>query len=123
MRVLRWVAFLPAAAIVIAIAQVSTGLAAQHLAWWIAAPLVLFFGGAIAVFVAQACQIAPDPRVGAGAVLALFLLLEGVALFGSFGQLSTLKLVTRLYTDLVVVIGCVVAIRAEREEAFVPAAP
>ena len=115
MRVLRWIAFLPAAAVVIVVAQVATGLAAQHLAWWTAAPLVLFFGGAIAVFVAQACQIAPDPRVSAGAVLALFLFFEAVSLIGSFDRLSMFETIIRIYTDLVIVIGCWIAIKADRE--------
>lgn len=113
MRVLRWIAFLPAAAAVIALAQVATGLAALHLTWWIAAPLILFFGGAIAVFVAQACHIAPDPRVGAGAVVALFLLLEAMALFGSLDRLTAFEIAIRLYTDLVIVIGCWFAIRID----------
>lgn len=123
MRTLRWLSFLPAAAIVIAIAQVATGLAAQHLTWWIAAPLILFFGGGIAVSVAQACHIAPDPRVSAGAVLALFILLEAVSLFNSFSQLPVFELVVRLYTDLVVVIGCLVAIKNDREDSLISAEP
>jgi hypothetical protein len=98
---------------VIAIAQIATGLAAEHLAWWIAAPLVLFFGGAITVFVGQACQIAPDPRVGAGVVLALFLLFETISLSSSFSELIALETGIRLYTDLAIVIGCVVAAKAD----------
>ena len=115
MQLLRWIAFLPSAAVVITVAHIATGLAAKNLAWWIAAPLVLFFGGAIAVFVGRTCKIAPDPRIGGGVVLALFLCLEAGSLFMSFSGSTVLEIIIRLYTDTVIAVGCIVAIKADRK--------
>lgn len=109
MKALRWLVFLPVAAVLIAIAQVATGLLAEKLPWWIALPIVLFLGVIVAIAGMLPSNIAPDPKIGGGVIAALFVLLEIFALAGSLPGMAWPEIVIRIYTDIAIVGGCIVA--------------
>ncbi len=115
MIILRWIAFLPAAAVLVATAQLITGLVAESMAWWISMPLVVIFGVLIAIAANIPCgMICPTPKIGSTIFLTLFILLESVAFLGSVKEMTWPVLVIRLYTDVVIVVGAIGAATQEQ---------
>ena len=105
MKLLRWIGFLPVGAFLIALAQLVVAFVVERVAFWIAAPLILFFGAVIAMASILPCRIAPDPKVGATILLTCFVLFELVALASFLPKAPLFPAVARLYTDVVLVIG------------------
>ena len=119
MIILRWVAFLPAAAVLVAIAQLITGIIAESMAWWISMPLVLFFGVIIFAAAMIPCgMICPTPKIGLTIFLTLFIPLEAIALFGSASEMTWPVLIIRLYTDIAVAFGAIGAATQEDQHAI-----
>lgn len=108
MKVLRWIVFLPVGAFLVALAQLVVGLVAERATFWIAAPLILFFGAVIAMAAMLPCRIAPDPKVGATIFLTLFVLLELFALASFLPNAPAFPAIARLYADVVLVIGGII---------------
>ena len=100
MSALRWITFIPLAAITISVAQLVTGFIAEKTAWWIGLPIIFFFGIIIAMATMVPVRWCPDVKIGAGVILSLFLLLELVALFSQFEWLSVPERVGRILTDI-----------------------
>jgi len=105
MKLLRWIAFLPVGALLIALAQLAVAFVAERAPFWTAAPVILFFGAIIAMAAIVPCQIAPDPKIGATILLTLFVFLELVALASFLPKAPVFPAVARLYADVVLVIG------------------
>lgn len=109
MKALRWVAFLPVGAVLVAVAQWATATAVAHLSWWISAPLIIFFGAIIAGAGFLPTRIAPNPILGCTILLTLFLLFECIALVSAFSATALYPMMMRLYTDITIVVGAVFA--------------
>jgi hypothetical protein len=117
MTVLRWILFLPVGGFLIALAQVVVGTMAERLAFWVAAPLIFFFGALIAMASIIPCRIAPDPKVGATILLTLFALFEIFAFISFLPGASPFPVIARLYTDVVLVIGGFIGARMAEDTA------
>jgi hypothetical protein len=104
---LRWIVFLPAAAVLIALAQFATVTAAESFSWWVSAPLIIFFGALIAFAGLLPTQIAPNPRLAAIILIVLFVALEVASLVAAFPEAETYPFIMRIYADTVVVCGAV----------------
>lgn len=116
MIIFRWILFLPAAALLFALAQSTTGIIAESLAWWISMPLVLIFGVLIAISAYIPCgMICPNPKTGSTIVLTLFIFLEGITFISSFKEMTWPTLLIRLYTDVVLVFGTIGAATQENQ--------
>jgi hypothetical protein len=113
-RALRWLAFLPVGAVLIAVAQWAT---VTHFAWWISAPLIIFFGAVIAGAGYLPATIAPNPVIGCTILLTLFLLFEGIALASSFSAMALYPMMMRIYADATIVLGAVFAAKLDKAAA------
>jgi hypothetical protein len=116
-RALRWLAFLPVGAVLIAVAQWATVTTATHFAWWISAPLIIFFGAVIAGAGYLPATIAPNPVIGCTILLTLFLLFEGIALASSFSAMALYPMMMRIYADATIVLGAVFAAKLDKAAA------
>lgn len=105
MKVLRWMIFLPVGASLIALAQLVVAFVAERVVFWVAAPVILFFGAVIAMASIAPCRIAPDPKVGATILITLFVLFELFALASFVPKASLFPTIARLYADVVLVVG------------------
>ena len=129
MIVLRWIAFLPAATIVVVIAQLVFGMIAESIAsiassgatwfryvvWWISVPFVFGCGGVIAVAVYMPFgKLCPNPKIGSTIFLTLFIFCEAIAFHGSVSEMTWPVLVIRLYADLVILCGVGAAIYGDQ---------
>ena len=114
MKALRWLTFLPVGGVLIAVAQLATATAAANLAWWISAPLIIFFGAVIAGAGFLPARIAPNPMVGCTILLTLFLLFECIALVSAFSETALYPMIMRIYTDITIVLGAVIATRFDK---------
>lgn len=105
MKTLRWLTFLPVAAILIGVAQLVTGGIATALPAWIAVPLVFFFGIVIALATMVPVRWTPNHKIAATILLSVFLLLEAVALLSQVGGISIAQVIVRILTDIFLVLG------------------
>jgi len=105
MNALRWILFLPLAAILIGIAQLVTGLIVENTPWWLGLPLVFFFGVIVAMAGMAPVRMVSDPKIAAAVLITLFVLFEGIALTGVASDLSTKELIGRVLVDLQIVAG------------------
>jgi len=117
MRALRWLAFLPVGAVLIAVAQWATVTTAMHFAWWISAPLIIFFGAVIAGAGYLPATVAPNPAIGCTILLTLFLLFEAIALASTFSTTELYPMMMRIYADATIVLGAVFAAKFDEAEA------
>ena len=116
MRTIRWITFIPLAAITISVSQLVTGFIAEKMVWWIGLPIIFFFGIIITMATMVPVRWCPDVKIGAGVILSLFLLFELVALFSVFGLLSPAERVGRVLTDIYLVIGGIIPIYNSGED-------
>ena len=105
MKVLRWLVFLPLAAVLIAIAQLLTGWIVGHSTWWIGLPVVFFFGVIVAGAGMIPVRMTSDPKIAAAVILTLFVLFEGIALAKSFGSFPVKELIGRILVDFQILVG------------------
>ena len=116
MNALRWIFFLPIAAVLIAGAQLVAGLIVQHAPWWLGIPLVFFLG----VFVAMAgmipARMTSDPKIAATIVITLFVLLEGTSLVGIASSLPAKGLIGRILVDLQILAGAFAGAKRQKAE-------
>jgi hypothetical protein len=99
--------FVPTAAVLIALAQVAVVSFAERVAWYISAPIIVFFGVILAAAGMVPVQIAPDGKVRASVIVSLFVLFEVVALLSFIPDSPLHSVIARLYADLVIVLGTV----------------
>jgi len=105
MKIFRWLTFLPCAAVLVAIAQLLTGLLVEHSPWWIGLPLVFLFGVLVVAAGMVPVKMTSDPKIAAAILLTLFALFEGLALTSVFAALSTKDLIGRILVDIQIIIG------------------
>ena len=118
MTLLRWITFLPVGGVLIATAQFLAITVAEAIAWWISAPLILFFGALIAMSSLIPVRIAPNRLVGAAILLALFILFEGIALASILPQTQFYPGIIRVYTDVAIVAGAIIGVKLDRDGDF-----
>jgi hypothetical protein len=114
MNALRWILFLPQAAILIGIAQLVTGLVVENTPWWLGLPLVFFFGVIVAMAGMAPVRMVSDPKIAAAIVITLFVLFEGIALAGAAPNLPTKVLIGRVLVDLQIFAGALAG--AQKDE-------
>ena len=115
MKILRWLTFLPCAAVLIAIAQLLTGLLVEHSPWWIGLPLVFFFGVLVVGAGMVPVKMTSDPKIAAAIMLTLFVLFEGLALTSLFAGLSTKDLIGRILVDIQIILGALAGAMPDRK--------
>jgi len=113
MKILRWLIFLPCAAVFIAIAQLLAGLTVGHTPWWIGLPLVFFFGIIVAATAALPVKMTSDPKIAAAILLTLFVLFEALALTSVLAGLSTKELIGRILVDIQIILGALMGAMPE----------
>jgi len=116
MNALRWILFLPLAAILIGIAQLVTGLVVENTPWWLGLPLVFFFGVIVAMAGMAPVRMVSDLKIVAAIVITLFILFEGIALAGVASDLPTKELLGRVMVDLQIIAGALVGARKDKSK-------
>jgi FtsH-binding integral membrane protein len=105
MNALKWIAFLPLAALLIALAQLVTGMIIQNTPWWFGLPLVFFFGVIVAMAGMLPVKMVSDPKIAATVLITLFVLFEGISLMGVASSLPTKELIGRILVDIQILVG------------------
>lgn len=107
--VARWVAFLPLAALAVGAAQLAVALVTERIPQWIAVSVCSFIGTAAAMAIFQICRMTSDRKVAATIFLTLFVPLEILALYSGHLASSGFSLIMRLWCDLGIMVGALVA--------------
>lgn len=104
--VIRWILFIPVGCISILCAQ-SLAIALSTVTWWIAIPLVLFFGIVFALGGAAPVIVAPDKKIGAAMIVTLFLIFEALAILFilTAGGVRVVEFIARIYADVAICAG------------------
>lgn len=114
MNFLRWLFFLPLAAILIALAQTIAMLLAESLHWYFVAGILLFFGWVSLASSYLPCKIAPNHKISSIIILTLFVLFEGGTLIFHLYEFTWTETIARFYIDAIIIFGAIVAYRDER---------
>jgi hypothetical protein len=118
MNSLKWFVFLPLAALLIALAQLVTGMIVQNTPWWLGLPLVFFFGVIVAMAGMLPLKMVSDPKIAATVLITLFVLFEGISLMGIASSLPTKGLVGRILVDIQILAGAFAGARRDGTEAI-----
>lgn len=116
MIALRWITFLPVAAILIGFAYFITGVISDNAPWWIAIPITVFLGVFICIASGLSVRIAPIPKIGAAILLTLFIPLEGISLFAAFSTFTKTELIVRVMVDFYAVFGAIACAQNNTKE-------
>ncbi|PAU92619.1 hypothetical protein CK503_15820 [Aliifodinibius salipaludis] len=114
MNFLRWLLFLPLAAILIAIGQTITVLLAENLHWYFVASILIFFGWTVIITSYLPSKIAPKHKISAIIILTLFVLFEGGTLVLHFSEFSWTVIFARIYIDILIIVGGIVAYKDDK---------
>jgi hypothetical protein len=116
MNAFKWIVFLPLAALLIALAQLVTGMIIQNTPWWLGLPLVFFFGVIVAMAGILPVKMTSDPKIAATIVITFFVLFEGIALFGIAATLPTKELIGRILVDIQILAGAFAGAKRQNQE-------
>ena len=110
LKILRWIFFLPLAAVLTAIAQTVTMVIAENLHWYFSISYLLVLGFVFFFTTYLPGRIAPNHKVGAVLILIVIPFLEITNLYlsisdSSISEYSQFGLIARLYTDIILILG------------------
>lgn len=105
LKIIRWIFFLPLAAILTAIAQTVTMVIADNMHWYFSVSLLLILSIIFVLTTYMPGRIAPNHKLGAVLILVVITALEIWHLSSSISEYSQFAIVARLYTDFILILG------------------
>ncbi len=105
LKIIRWIFFLPLAAILTAIAQTVTMLIAENMHWYFSVSLLLILSFIFVFTTYMPGRIAPNHKLGAVLILVVITALEIWHLSSSISEYSQFAIIARLYTDFILILG------------------
>ena len=105
LKIIRWIFFLPLAAILTAIAQTVTMVIAENMHWYFSVSLLLILSFIFVFTTYMPGRIAPNHKLGAVLILVVITALEIWHLSSSISEYSQFTIIARLYTDFILILG------------------